>query len=261
MYHEIHGSGKGLPLVLLHGGLSSIEVDFGRMLPALAASRRVVAVEFQGHAHTTDIDRPLTYANLADDVLELLRQLDVAQADFFGYSVGAAVAIELAMRQSSAVRRMALATPAFNRRGFHPGLLEGIDNLTPELMAGSPFEQSYSRSAPRPEDWPALIEKQKKLDREWQGWSDEAVGSITAPALVVIGDSDIVKPEHAVELFRLLGGGVAGDVTDMPASRLAILPGTTHITLVHRAEWLVSMILEFLDAPLPSATAMTAASH
>ena len=258
MYYEIHGSENGQPLVLLHGGLSSIEVDFGRMLPVLAASRRVIAVEFQAHAHTADIDRPLTYANLASDILRLLQHLDIRQADFLGYSVGAAVAMELVMRQPNVVRKMALATPAFNRDGFHPGLLEGIDNLTPELMAGSPFEQSYSRSAPRPEDWPTLIEKQKKLDREWQGWSHEAVGSIKCPTLIIIGDSDIVRPEHAVELFRLLGGGVAGDVTAMPASRLAILPGTTHITLVQRTEWLVSMVLEFLDAPVSEAAATAA---
>ncbi len=104
-----------------------------------------------------------------------------------------------------------------------------------------------------PEDWPTLIEKVKRLDREFEGWPAEVIQSIKAPTLLIIGDSDVIRPEHAVEMFRLLGGGVAGDVVGLPHSQLAVLPGTTHITLVDRADWLISMIEAFLDAPMPEA--------
>jgi pimeloyl-ACP methyl ester carboxylesterase len=156
---------------------------------------------------------------MADDTATVLRQLNIDQADFFGYSVRAGIALQLALRQPNLVRTLVLAALAYNRDGFHPGLLEGIDKLTPEAMAGSPFEQAYARTARRPDDWPALIRRVQPLDRdrEFQGWPAEAIRAIRPPALLVFGDSDIVAPEHAVELFRLFDGGVAGDVAGLPA--------------------------------------------
>ncbi len=205
MYYEIHGSGQ--PLVLLHGNLSAIGTSFGKVLPQLAATRRIIAVEQQGHGHTADIDRPFSIAQWAQDTTVLLRHLLIEQADFFGYSSGGAVALEIA------------------------------------------------RIAPHPEQWHRLVAKIADLDRgSGDGdWSDEALASVKAPALLIIGDSDIVRPEHTVAMFRLLGGGVPGDLVGLPRSQLAILPGTTHVTLVDRAEWLVSMIDAFLDIPLPVA--------
>jgi pimeloyl-ACP methyl ester carboxylesterase len=251
MYYEIHGSGR--PLVLLHGNLSTIGVDFGRMLPGLARDRRVIAVEQQAHGHTADIDRPLSIRQWADDTAALLRHLDVEQADFFAYSSGTGIAMELALQQPRLVRKLVLASVAYRLDGLHPGLTDGLDELQPEHLAGTPFEEDYARTAPNPGDWPRLVEKIKQLNRQLPEWPAEAVRSITAPTMLVYGDSDIVRPEHAAELFRLLGGGVPGDVAGLPRSRLAVLPGTTHVTLVHRADWLVPMVTEFLDAPMPEA--------
>jgi pimeloyl-ACP methyl ester carboxylesterase len=251
MYYEIHGSGR--PLVLLHGNLSTIGVDFGRMLPGLARDRRVIAVEQQAHGHTADIDRPLSIRQWADDTAALLRYLDVEQADFFAYSSGTGIAMELALQQPRLVRKLVLASVAYRLDGLHPGLTDGMDELQPEHLAGTPFEEDYARTAPNPGDWPRLVEKIKQLNRQLPEWPAEAVRSITAPTMLVYGDSDIVRPEHAAELFRLLGGGVPGDVAGLPRSRLAVLPGTTHVTLVHRADWLVPMVTEFLDAPMPEA--------
>jgi pimeloyl-ACP methyl ester carboxylesterase len=251
MYYEVHGAGQ--PLVLLHGALSGIEVDFGRVLPALAATRRVIAVEQQAHGHTADAARPLRYEQLADDTAALLRRLRIEGADVFGYSLGGGVALQLALRHPALVRKLVLAAATYNRGGYHPGVLAAIDALTPEALAGSPFQEAYARTAPRPGDWPRLIEKVKELDRQPQDWPPEALRAVAAPALVVVGDADVVRPEHAVELFRLLGGGVAGDLAGLPRARLAVLPGTTHVTLVHRAEWLLAMVTEFLDAPPPEA--------
>jgi pimeloyl-ACP methyl ester carboxylesterase len=251
MYYEIHGSGR--PLVLLHGNLSTIGVDFGRMLPGLARDRRVIAVEQQAHGHTADIDRPLSIRQWADDTAALLRHLDVEQADFFAYSSGTGIAMELALQQPRLVRKLVLASVAYRLDGLHPGLMDGMDELQPEHLAGTPFEEDYARTAPNPGDWPRLVEKIKQLNRQLPDWPAEAVRSIPAPTMLVYGDSDIVRPEHAAELFRLLGGGVPGDVAGLPRSRLAVLPGTTHVTLVHRADWLVPMVTEFLDAPMPEA--------
>ena len=167
--------------------------------------------------------------------------------------MGAGIALQIAIGHPDLVRKLVVAAVTYNRDGFHPGLLAGIETITPEALAGSPFQEEYARIAPNPEDWPTLITKVQQLDREIPDWPPEAIQSIKASTLVMIGDSDIVRPEHAVEMFRLLGGGVAGDVVGLPRSQLAVLPGTTHVTLVERADWLLSMITAFLDAPMPQA--------
>jgi pimeloyl-ACP methyl ester carboxylesterase len=245
MYYETHGSGK--PLVLLHGNLSTIEVDFGGIIPRLSQRRRVIGVEQQAHGHTGDIDRPLTLRAWAGDTAELLRQLDITGADVLGYSSGSGVAVHLAVDHPELVDRLVLLSPAYRRDGLHPGVLDGIEGLQPEHLAGTPFEQAYARVAPRPQDWPVLIEKIKQMDAAQDEWSAETIAGLDRSALLIFGDSDIVRPEHAVEMFRLFGGGVAGDVAGLPRSRLAILPATTHVTLVQRGDWLASMVEEFLD--------------
>jgi pimeloyl-ACP methyl ester carboxylesterase len=249
MYYEIHGTGR--PLVLLHGALSAIDTSFGKVLPSLAETRQVIAVELQAHGRTADIDRPLTIEQMAEDTAALISHLGIEHADIFGYSMGAGIALQLAIRHPDLVRKLVLAAVTYNKGGFHPGLLEGNENLKPEDLAGSPFQQEYARIAPHPEDWPALIAKVKQMNRQIPDWPAENIQAIKAPTLIIIGDSDIVRPEHAVEMFRLLGGGVAGDIAGLPNSQLAVLPGTTHVTLVERADWLVSMITAFLDAPMP----------
>lgn len=129
-------------------------------------------------------------------------------------------------------------------------MLDGEKNLKPEDFAGSEWQKEYEKSAPNPENWATLIARVQQLDQKFEGWLPEDIQSIKAPALVIIGDSDIVRPEHAVEMFRLFGGGVAGDLAGLPRSRLAVIPGTTHVTLMDRADWLVPMVEEFLDAPM-----------
>jgi pimeloyl-ACP methyl ester carboxylesterase len=247
MYYEIHGTGS--PLVLLHGNLSTIDVDFGGMLPAFAKNRQVIAVEQQAHGHTADIDRPLTVHNWAADTAALLRHLGIQDADVLGYSSGSGVALQVAVDHPEVVRKLVLASTAYRLDGLHPEVLGGIQQIQPEHLEGTPFHQAYTRVAPRPEDWPVLIEKIKEMDREGlPEWSAETIRNLGKPVLLMAGDSDIVRPEHSVELFRLLGGGVVGDLVGLPDSRLAILPGTTHVGLPQRADWLVSMVDDFLQA-------------
>lgn len=250
MYYEIHGS-DGQPLVLLHGNLSTISTSFGKVLPLLASTRRIIAVEQQGHGHTADIDRSFSIGQWAQDTTALLHHLGIEQADFFGYSSRGAVALETALRSPALVRKFVFAGgTSYSRDGFYPEMLAAGETMKPEYLDGSPFQQEYTCIAPHPEHWHRLVTKIADLDRATSGWSPEAIASIKAPALLIIGDADIVRPEHTVEMFRLLGGGMVGDLVGLPRSQLAVLPGTTHVTLTDRAEWLASMITAFLDAPI-----------
>lgn len=252
MYYEIHGADRAdvPPLVLIHGAFSGIATSFGGFLPGLAETRQVIAVEFQAHARTADIDRPLRGELLADDIAALLDHLGVEQADVCGYSMGADVALHFALKFPQRLRKQVLISASYTLAGLHPGMLEGMEMLEPEMLYGSPFHDEYLALAPDPDAFPALVEKIKDYNRAAQDYPADAIRGIQAPTMLVIGDSDIVQPEHAVEMFRLLGGGVIGDIAGLPNARLAILPGTTHVTVMHRAAWLVPMIEEFLAAPV-----------
>jgi pimeloyl-ACP methyl ester carboxylesterase len=248
MYYEIHGEGR--PLVLIHGAFATISM-FGELLTRLAQNHRVIAIEQQGHGHTALTDREMTYELMTEDNVALLRHLGIEGADVVGYSMGSAMAMLMASRHPELVRKLVLISPSISPEGIHPGILEGIEHITPEVFAGTPLEEAYMSAAPRPEDWPRLIAKVKKLDTNYVGWPPEVMRQIEAPTMIMIGDSDITTPEHAVEMFRLVGGGVAGDVVGLPKSQLAILPGTTHVSVMFKFDWVTSMIEEFLEAPVP----------
>jgi pimeloyl-ACP methyl ester carboxylesterase len=245
LYYEIHGDGP--PLVLLHGAMGTIESCFGQLLPRLAADRRVVAVELQGHGRTPDIDRPLTHEDMADDVAGLIRLLDLAPADVAGYSMGGAVGLQVAVRHPDVVRRIVcFGGTSFSPDGSYPEIMEAFDAGPPEDLTGSVWHEAYVRVAPDPAAWPDLVAKVNVLDSGFAGFPPEDVAAVRAPALLIIGDADLVRPEHTVEMFRLLGGGVPGDLVGVPPSQLAILPGTTHVGMLDQVDWLHSMIERFL---------------
>ena len=249
MYDEIHGQGD--PLLLLHGAFGTIEL-WGPILPTLAQKRQIIAVEFQGHGHTADIDRPLAFEQFVDDTAALMRHLGVEHADVVGYSMGGIAALGLAIAHPELVRTLVVAGANYSTDGLFPESRAVIESLTPEMFAGSPPEFAYQEVAPHPDGFPALVDKIVALESSFPGWREDDLGAIAAPALLIYGDSDL-RPEHAVQLFRLLGGGVSGDIVGLPRSRLAILPATTHVGLVtERADWLLAMTEEFLAAPMPT---------
>ena len=257
MYYEVHGTGR--PLVVLHGAYMTIGA-MGPIVPGLAETRQVIAVELQGHGHTADVDRSITYEQMADDTATLLGHLGIGQADVFGYSMGGGVALQLAIRHPGLVRKLVPASASYTSDGMQPELHGMVPSITPEMFAGSPIEAAYLEVAPNPGDFPRLVEKLKRLDMTPFAWPAEDVRGIEAPTLILVGDSDAIRLEHAVEMFRLLGGGVMGDLAGLPNSRLAVLPGTAHFVplgsgVLDRAEWLLAIIVEFLDAPLPEAVA------
>lgn len=252
MYYEIHGIGE--PLVLLHGAFSATGTSFGMLIPTLAQTRQVISLEMQGHGHTADIDRPLRIDQMAEDTVAALHQIGIEKADFFGYSMGAGIAMQIAAVHPEMVRKLIVTSVSFNSEGMHPGLIEGMAFLEPSMLMGSPWQLEYAEIAPNPDDFANLVAKVKDFNlNAIPNWTAEDVQRIKAPTLIIIGDSDIIRPEHAVELFRLLGGGVPGDSAGMPNSQLAILPGTSHVTIVTRADLLLPIIPAFLDRPVTEA--------
>jgi pimeloyl-ACP methyl ester carboxylesterase len=251
MYYEIHGSPRdGIPpLLVLHGALGTLDM-FGELLPSLATTRQVIAVEQQGHGRTADIDRPLRCEHMADDTAALLEQLDVDRVDVFGFSMGGGVAWQLAIRHPRLVRKLVVGSSSYTRAHGYAAAVGNLETtFSPEMFKGTPIEADYRRVAPNPDAFPTLVLKVQQLTVEAEDVPAEAIEAIAAPTMIVVGDSDIIRPEGAAELFRLRGGGIPGDYVGLPAARLAVLPGTTHMTLPTRTEWLRSMIAEFLDAP------------
>ena len=240
MYYEIHGTGE--PLVLLHGGLSTIESTFAKVLPSLAKTRQVIAIEQQGHGHTADIDRPLSYEQMADDTDALLKHLKVENADFFGWSDGANVTLQLAIRHLTRVRKLVLLGACIDSEdALEPEILAWVKDAKPEDF-GPEVKAAYTKAAPNPAEWPTLIAKLKLLWTESKPMSTTALQSIEVPVLVMAGDRGGDRPEHAVRLYRTL-----------PNAQLAVLPGTSRFALLERAEWVLLIMGPFLDAPTPEA--------
>jgi pimeloyl-ACP methyl ester carboxylesterase len=241
MYYEIHGvsNGKTPPLVLLHGGGSTIETTFGKFLPMLAKNRQVIAFEQQGHGRTADVDRPFTFEGSADDAAALLQYLKIERADFFGYSNGGTIALQIAIRHPKLVRKLIVASANFRRDGLSPQFWEGMKHAK---LAEMPAElrEAYLEVAPHPEQLQSFHDKSVRRMLDFQDIPADSIHGIAAPTMVMIGDGDIVRPEHAVEMFRLL-----------PHAQLAILPATDHMTFVKNAEPAAGMITAFLDAPMP----------
>ena len=253
MFYEVRGTPDPVkvPLVLLHGAISATGTSFGPLPDLLAKTRQVIAVEQQGHGRTADIDRPMSVQAMADDTLALLARLGIGQADLFGYSLGAGIALNIITRHPATVRKAVLASVTYDKSGFHPEMLggpepgESADAPGHDLQA--PFEREYQALAPDPGHWPALLAKVQAM--ELPEITQQDIAATSVPILLIIGDSDIVTPEHAVAMFRLLGGGVLGDLAPMPRAQLAVLPGTSHIGVTARADMLATMIPPFLDAP------------
>jgi pimeloyl-ACP methyl ester carboxylesterase len=252
MYYEIHGpdGSEHPPLVLLHGALSATTTSFGALLPGLAKDRRVIAVEQQAHGRTADVDRPLRDTQMATDTAALLDHLRVRGADLMGYSMGAGIALQVAHSRPDLVRKLVLISLVTQPAGFQEGVLEAIGLITPDLLEGSPFAEEFARLAPDPAAWPQTVERVKEWDANFVPTPPEVIRGIAAPALLVAGDADIVRPEHTAELYGLLGGGMADARGNLPRSRMCVVPGASHVSVVSRTDVLLPVIPPFLDAPL-----------
>lgn len=238
MYFEVHGPAQTAqpPLVLLHGGGDTIDTSFGPILPLLARTRRIIAFEQQGYGRTADIvDRPFTFEQSADDTAALLKHLHIEQADLLGFSNGGTIALQVAIRHPRMVRRLVAVSAFFSRDGGYPEFWESMKDARLESMPEE-LRNAYLRIAPQPENLQSFFNKASARMRDFKDIPAATIRSITAPTLVMCGDADVVRPEHAVALSRLL-----------PQAQLAILPGTDH-GIMARTDWVAPMIERFLEA-------------
>lgn len=248
MYYEV--SGQGDPLIVLHGAYMNIG-SMGEIIPKLAETHRVYALEFQGHGRTTDIDRPITYPNLADDVAAFMDAVGLEKADVFGYSMGAAAGLQLAIRHPAKVNKLVAASVSYDTAGWQPEFRAFIPQMTADMFVNGPLEEEYRKLAPNPDGFRALVEKLIALEKEPMDW-EEDVRALEVPVLIITGDADVVTLEHSVALFRLLGGGVMGDMgVPLPASRLAVMPATSHTAVIGQTELLHALIEPFLKGETP----------
>lgn len=246
MYYEIFGSGE--PLVLVHGGGSTIRTTFGKVINPFAVNRKVIAVELQGHGHTLDRPQPESFEQDADDIAALLTYLKIEKADFFGFSNGGNTTMQIAIRHPDLVRKIVLGSTFYKREGFSPSFWESLRTGTLNDMPHQ-LREAYKKVAPDTSGLFAMFTKDKTRMLEFKDWKEEDIRSIKVPALIIVGDQDVIRPEHAVEMFRLL-----------PHARLLILPGThgqyigevtTNMENSKIPSFTVSVIEDFLNDPIP----------
>jgi pimeloyl-ACP methyl ester carboxylesterase len=248
MYYEV--SGKGNPIVVLHGAHMDI-MSMGKIIPMLAESHQVYAIEFQGHGHTKDINRAITYQNLADDVADFMDAVGLEKANVFGYSMGGQVGLQLAISYPQKVNKLIAASIAYDLEGWQPGYSEFIPQMTPEMFLSMPFFAEKHKKSADPEAYVAFLKKMIALESESMAL-EEDVKKMKTPVLIIAGDSDVATLEHIVSMFKLLGGGVMGDMgKPLPESRLAVLPATSHTAVINQSELLIAFIEPFLKGETP----------
>ncbi len=246
MYYEVHGSGE--LVVLLHGAFMTITNNWNGWIAELAKTRKVIAVEMQGHGRTADIERDLSGENLADDVAALLDHLKIPKADLIGYSMGGGVAMQCAIRHPDKVRKVVVISSTFRRDGMVKEALDAIPKLTADDFKGSPIEAEYKKLSPTPDEFPKFVKRVLATATKGHDIGADKLKATKAPMFFIHGDADGIRLEHIAEMFRLKGGGAHGDMGPRSASRLAILPDTTHVTLMQRMSVIVPMVNHFLDA-------------
>lgn len=254
MYYEVYHPSKQsdttpVPIVLLHGSFMNIPLNWSHIIPLIAEDRKVIVAEMQGHGRTRDTDREFSYENMADDVSGLLKHLKIDSADILGYSMGGGVAFQFAVRHPEQLRRLVILSGTYAHDGWYPELEAAFATFNSDMFENTPIRKQYDSLGNDPAKFSEFIEKVISIDLKPYDWSKEVM-NIKAPVLMAIGDADGVRYEHALEFFRAKGGGTVGDFHGLPKSRLAILPGTTHMGLIYQTDLLIPMITDFLDADL-----------
>jgi len=238
MYYEVYGDGS--PLVLLHGGVMTIELDFAALLPELVTRHTVIAVELQGHGRTADTGRAITPAALASDVVGLLDHLGIDRAHVLGHSLGGGVALELAVSHPDRVRSIVPMSITVRPDGTHEEITDPSKHATSSRMPTpqdfADMTEAYKRLSPHPEHFDDFVAMLSGVASQLEGWTDEQLAGVTAPTLLMIGDHDFTTVEHAALMLRLI-----------PGSQLAVLPGTTHMSITRRPDLVIPMLAAFLD--------------
>jgi pimeloyl-ACP methyl ester carboxylesterase len=260
LYHEVHGElgeSKTSPLLLIPGAFMGTD-QMQSWVSAFAGNRAVIVFDQQGHGRTPDAPRAMSLEQFADDAAALLHALKVERADVMGYSQGGGVALQLALRHPALVAKLVSLSATYRKDGLYSSVLEGIEGLSAAAFAGTPVEKAFEQHTPDAAAFDAYVEKVKSLNLADRNISDEQLRSISAKTMVIVGDADSVKPEHALAMFKLRGGGdeeaaASGTLQEVPAARLVILPAMSHIGIAGETALLAPMVSAFLD-DVPPAT-------
>jgi len=242
VYYEVYGDGK--PIVLLHGAYYTIEMNWGQLIPELAKTRKVIAIELQGHGHTPFSDRKLSRATLASDVEKVMDYLKIDSADITGYSFGGQVAYQFAIQSPKRLRKLVIISASYKTDGWVPEVTGGFKKMKPEHFANSPLQAAYDAVAPDKTKWTNFLEQMIALSGEPFNMGDDNIAKITAPVLIISGDNDGMDKIELAKTYKLLGGGVSADLEPMPKSRLAIIPNQSHVGLMQQTK----TIFDYLDS-------------
>lgn len=258
IHYQLFGdlSSPETPLLVLHGAFMSGDA-MRPLIDPFAATRPVIAIDARGHGRSGGVDSNLSYDLMADDAAAVLAKLGVARADVLGYSMGGSTAIRMALRHPERIDKQVIISATYRLDGWYPEVLAGIEQLTPELFAGSPMEAEYKKISPTPESFPNLVAAIKGLDALSYAWPDDQVRAIKGKTMVIIGDADGVTLDHAIKLFKLRGGAdiaaaTQGFMTEAPKARLAILPAASHIGIMGDAPVIAAMATAFLNDAKPA---------
>jgi pimeloyl-ACP methyl ester carboxylesterase len=244
VYYEIYGEGR--PIVLLHGAFMTIGTNWGQLIPELSKTRKVIAIELQGHGHTPYSDRKLDFATLASDVEGVMNHLKVDSADVAGYSMGGEVAYQLAIRSPKRVTKLVIISSTYKSTGWMPEITNAFKNMKPELFANSPMKTAYDAVAPDKTKWTTFLEQMIAFAGAPFNMGESNIAKITSPVLLIAGDNDGLDKIELVKTYQLLGGAVVGDFGPMPKSQLAIVPSQGHVSLMMQTKTILGCLDGFL---------------
>jgi len=244
VYYEVYGEGK--PLVLLHGAFMDIANNWGQLIPELAKTRKVIALELQGHGHTPFSERVMNLATLASDVDGVMNYLKVESADIVGYSMGGSVAYQLTISYPKRVQKLVIISSTYKSSGWLPAVTSAFKNLKPEMLAQSPMKAAYDAIAPDKTKWTNFVTQMLVFVQQPFDMGDSNIAKITSPVLIISGDNDGLDKVELAKTYQLLGGGVSADMAPMPKSQLAIVPSQGHVSLMMQTSTILGYLQGFL---------------
>jgi pimeloyl-ACP methyl ester carboxylesterase len=244
VYYEVYGEGR--PIVLLHGAFFTIDMNWAQLIPELSKTRKVIAIEMQGHGHTQYSDRKLSFPALASDVEGVMDHLKIDSADVAGFSMGGSVAYQLAIQNPKRVRKLVIISSTYKTSGWLPEVINGFKHLTPELFTNSPMKPAYDAVAPDKTKWTKYLEQMIAFAQTPFDLGDANVAKITAPVLIISGDNDGLDKIELMKTYKLFGGGVSADLGVMPKSQLAIVPAQGHVSVMMQSTTILNYLNGFL---------------
>lgn len=242
VYYEVYGDGA--PIVLLHGAFMTIDMNWGQLIPELSKTRKVIAIELQGHGHSPLADRKYSFPNLAGDVASVMDYLKVDSADVAGYSMGGSVAYQFAIQYPKRLKKLVIISSTYKTKGWLPEVTSAFNAFKPEFFTNTPLQVGYDAVAPDKTKWTNFLEQMFVFIRTPFDMGDANIAKITSPVLIISGDNDGLDKIELVKTYKLLGGGIAADMGQMPRSQLAIVPSQSHVSVMMQT----SAILSYLDA-------------